>query len=120
MSFAIDLRRSVSDEESIILFDPVFGSLEFEVEGETTEFNIGVRKIFDEFSIIRPFLGGGLSFIDGEFSASVPGFGSISESGNGTGIWFSGGVYFTFAGHLNLGLELGFSTAEIEIVDEDV
>lgn len=85
-----------------------------EFESETSELNIGVRKIWEEFPHVRPFIGGGLSFIRGEFS----GFG-VSDSDSGTGIWFGGGVYWTLVEHFNIGLDLKYSTAEVTLFGVD-
>ena len=70
VNIAIDVLAS-SDDQSII--DPFFGQVD--LEGKTTEFNIGIRKIWDESSV-RPFIGGGLSYIRAEAKVTIPGFGS--------------------------------------------
>ena len=114
VNIAIDVLAS-SDDQSII--DPFFGQVD--LEGKTTEFNIGIRKIWDESSV-RPFIGGGLSYIRAEAKVTIPGIGSNSESDTGVGIWLGGGVYFTLGEHFNLGVELKYSDANVTIADVDV
>ena len=114
VNIAIDVLVS-SDDQSII--EPFFGQVD--VEGKTTEFNIGIRKIWDEFSSVRPFIGGGLSFIRAEFEGTIPGLGSASDSDTGVGIWLGGGVYFTLGEHFNLGVELKYSDADVTLFDVD-
>jgi opacity protein-like surface antigen len=85
-----------------------------EFESETSELNLGVRKIWDQFPHVRPFIGGGISFIRGEFSA--PG---VSDDDSAVGIWFGGGVYWTLVEHFNIGLEAKYSTAEVTLFGVD-
>jgi hypothetical protein len=90
VNIAIDYNYAQSDDESFV--DPVLGSGKF--QSTTTELNVGVRKIWDQYSTVRPFIGGGLSFESAK--GEVTAFGqSASDSDTGTGIWFGGGVYWT-------------------------
>ncbi len=84
------------------------------IESKTTELNVGVLKIWDRSPHIRPFVGGGLSFIDGEFSL----FG-LSDSDSSAGVWFGTGVYWTLGKHFNLGIELKFSSADVKLFGVD-
>jgi opacity protein-like surface antigen len=118
VNIAIDILRS-SDDDKVYEYDPFLGSFSADVKGTTTEFNIGIRKIWEEFPSIRPFIGGGLSYIRAEVEASIPGIGSNSESGTGVGLWLGGGVYFTLGGHFNLGLEVRYSDADVTIAGVD-
>ena len=114
VNIAIDVLVS-SDDQSII--DPFFGQVD--LEGKTKEFNIGIRKIWDEHSSVRPFIGGGLSYIRAEAEVTIPSLGSASESDTGIGIWLGGGVYFTLGEHFNLGVELKYSDADVTLFDVD-
>lgn len=82
------------------------------LEGKTTEFAFGVRKIFDTSSNIRPFIGGGLANISAEMSAQLGGV-SVSDDDSTMGFWLCGGIYWTFAESFNLGLHLRYSDAEV-------
>lgn len=119
VSIAIDFLASESDEERGLFYDPSFGIFEAAFQGRTSELNLGVRKIWDHFPHVRPFIGGGLSFIRAEGEVSAFGD-SVSDDDAGTGLWIGGGVYWTLADHFNIGLELMASSAEVTIFDTDV
>ena len=88
-----------------------------DLEGSTTEFDVGVRKIWEVAgSSLRPYIGGGLAFINAEFKATnFP----VSDSDSGTGIWLNGGVYWTLGQHFNLGLDLRYSQADVTLFGEE-
>jgi opacity protein-like surface antigen len=115
ISIAIDLLGASGEGNA---FDPLLGNVKF--KSKTSEFNLGVRKIWELPSPVRPFIGGGLSFMRAEGEVEIPGMGSASESGTGTGIWLGGGVYFTLGEHFNLGFELKYSDASVTIAGVDV
>ena len=109
ISMAIDILGSY-DEETI---------LGIETEASTTEIDVGVRKIWEvQGSSIRPFIGGGIAFINGEIKATNVLTASVDDSG--TGIWLNGGVYWTLGQHFNLGLQARYSRAEITLLGIDV
>jgi hypothetical protein len=114
VSMAIDLLNSSSEDTDI---DP-FTGIAFDFEAETTELNVGVRKIWDQSTYIRPYLGGGLAVIKAEVKASAFGA-SFSDDDNSLGIWLNGGVYWTLARVFNLGLDLRYSKAEVTIAGVD-
>lgn len=107
VNIAIDI-SGASGEGSIGIFD---------YESRTSELNIGVRKIWDKSPQVRPFIGGGISFISGEFEWSSLG---TSEDDSAMGFWVGGGVYWALTEHFNLGLELKVSSAEITLAGLDV
>lgn len=89
------------------------------VEGITTEFDVGVRKIWGvEGSSIRPYIGGGIAFATADFRITS-GF-PVSDDDNGTGIWLNGGIYWTLGQHFNLGLDLRYSQADVTLFGVDV
>ena len=109
VSIAIDLLGSI-DKVTVSGVD---------IEGSTSEFDIGVRKIWEVAnSSIRPYIGGGLAFINAEIKAT--GFNTVSQDDNGTGIWLNGGVYWTLGQHFNLGLDLRYSQADVTVFGVDV
>jgi hypothetical protein len=101
ISIAIDV-MGASGEENV--FDPDFGTTD-KFESRTSEFNIGVRKIWDELAPVRPFIGGGLSFMRAEAELTIPGMGSFSDSGTGAGIWL-GGRLLPWATLIRLGIKI--------------
>lgn len=90
----------------------VFG---IDFESDTSELNIGIKGIWGGYSNTRPFVGGGLSFLNAEFGDAV-----IKEEDDAVGIWISGGVYWILGEHFNLGIEGKFSTAEVELFGVEV
>lgn len=105
VSIAIDYLRSSGDG--------TFAGVEF--EGETSELNIGIRKILEQSPQVRPFIGGGISFIRGEFSGL-----GISDDDTGVGGWLGGGIYWTLAEQFNIGLQLKYSFADVTLFGVDV
>lgn len=109
VSIAIDLLASL-DEVTI-------GGVN--VEASTTEFDVGVRKIWEVAgSSIRPYIGGGIAFVGAEIKETS--FTNISVDDNGTGIWLNGGIYWTLGKNFNLGLDLRYSQANVTFIGEDV
>lgn len=95
--------------------------LDFTTEGSTTEFDIGVRKIWDaENGAIRTYIGGGLAFISAEITSGGFFNNSVSQDDSGTGIWFGGGINWTLGQHYNLGIDLRYSQADVTLFDENV
>ena len=87
-------------------------------EGTTSEFDVGVRKIWGtEGSTIRPYIGGGLAFIGAEFKGTA--FTTVSDDDNATGIWLNGGVYWTLNQSFNIGLDLRYSQADVTLFGVD-
>jgi opacity protein-like surface antigen len=129
ISIAIDYRFSKADDSGSGSFvDPFAGNVTAseDVKGETSELNLGVRKIFDLPSPIRPFIGGGISFVTAKQSVDQSGsssvFGSFSDSfsdsDSAVGGWIDGGVYATLAEHFNIGVELAYTQATVTLFDE--
>jgi len=110
VNLAIDVLYSWDDAT---LYDPWLGSIE--VEARTLEINPGVRKIWELPSNIHPFIGGGPAFIwvDGEGSSQGV---TLSDDDWGFGVWLCGGAYVTLMEMLNLGLQVRYSWAEIELL----
>ncbi|VAW50117.1 hypothetical protein MNBD_GAMMA06-1839 [hydrothermal vent metagenome] len=112
VSIAIDLLGS-SDETTFN--EPGFGNIS--IEAQTSELNLGVRKIWNTpNSSIRPYIGGGLALINAEIGAT--GFIPVSDNDNGTGFWFGGGIYWTLNQSFNIGLDLRYSQADVTLFDE--
>jgi len=85
-----------------------------EVEGTTSELNVGVRKIWEDTgSTIRPYIGGGLAVINAELKTN--GFPYISDDDSGAGIWLNAGVYWILGQNFNLGLDLRYSQADVTL-----
>lgn len=112
ISIAIDNIGSAAEEDE--------GSNE--INGSTSELDIGIRKIWEPAGRkIRPFVGGGLALISAELSSKDTNtFVKIEDDDVGAGLWFESGVYWTVTPHFNIGLDLRVSVAEVELFNEDV
>ncbi|MDY6845244.1 MAG: hypothetical protein SVW57_14290, partial [Thermodesulfobacteriota bacterium] len=75
-----------------------------------TETYIGVKKIFDRFPCLRPFVGGGLYLVNMYIDISYD-----DELKNGIGGWVGVGVYVALSKHLDVGLEGRWSYAKIDV-----
>lgn len=89
------------------------------LESRTSELNIGVRKIWDHFPHVRPFIGGGLSFMRAEAKGSALGI-TVSDKDTGTGLWLGGGVYWTLGESFNIGFEFKSSSGEVTLFNTNV
>ncbi|UCD85691.1 MAG: hypothetical protein JSU92_05725 [Deltaproteobacteria bacterium] len=104
ISIRIDFRpRSWPVNIAIDLLGVGVGDSGTETEIKTYELNAGIRKIWERFVYTRPFIGGGLSYIRREFGTEAFGNEYLDQ---GTGLWFEGGVYWTLAGHFNIGMKM--------------
>lgn len=116
VSIAIGYLLSSDDSFGLYYF-PGIGTIT-NVQGETTELSIGVRKIWDHSPVVRPFIGGGIGLISAELEA-WPFANTVSDDDDAIGIWIGGGVYWTLAGHFNLGFNLRWSKAEVTLFGVD-
>jgi hypothetical protein len=88
------------------------------VKGSTGELRLGVRKIFEPDSVIRPFIGGGLAYVSAKSEGEFEGL-SVSDDDAAMGLFLDGGVYFTLNRCFNLGVEVGYSAAQVSFMGED-
>jgi opacity protein-like surface antigen len=100
---ALDLRFAASDEEDV---------LGLEVVSSTWEINVGVRKVFDTGSFVKPFLGGGLAFGGAALDIEID-----DDRDAGIGIWADGGIDFSLGGPVSLGFEIAYSSIRVDIAD---
>jgi opacity protein-like surface antigen len=68
-------------------------------------------------SPIRPYIGGGLAFVNAEQKATT--FSYIPDDDNGTGFWLNGGVCWTLGQSFNLGLDLRYTQADVTLFNVD-
>lgn len=74
------------------------------VNGNTTEINLGVRKIF-HLENLHPYVGGGLAYILAEAKG-----GGFSESTAAPGFWANAGLYYDIS-KIGLGVSVRYSAA---------
>ena len=82
-------------------------------EGSTREIDIGVRKIWDR-GVTRPFIGGGLGRIEGEFQVR-----STTVEDDTIGFWLDAGVFWRIGESFNIGFEGRLSRGEVRIGPDD-
>jgi len=85
-----------------------------DAEGTTTELRAGIRKIWEPTATMRPYISGGLALIGAEIKLS-DGDDEVSADDEAVGGYVSGGIYWTMAKHLNLGFEVGYSKATVDL-----
>ncbi len=89
-----------------------------DAEGSTTELRVGLKKIWEPTPTMRPYIGGGLALIGAGIKLSDE-YDEVSADDNGVGGYINGGIYLAVAGHLNLGFEVGYSKATVELAGYD-
>ena len=78
----------------------------FDVKGSTTELYGGASKTFGESGqTVRPFIGGGLTFINAEFEASALGL-TASDDDNSIAPYIHGGLSFAISDSASFGIDL--------------
>ena len=80
------------------------------VEGSTSEFDLGVRWYSNAVNNVRFYAGGGLARIAGEFEAY-----NMTDSDEAFGLWIDTGIVLTLKTHFNLGVDLRYSKAQIDL-----
>lgn len=113
VALALDLLGSAAEEEN-------YANSGFDLKASTSEFDFGVRKFFGDETDVAGFIGGGLGFIGAEAEVTFGGA-SASEDDSALGFWIDGGVQGRFFEAMNLGIDLRYSQAEVNIggVDAD-
>ncbi len=122
---AVDLLFATGDESQ---FQGGAGfSADFDIELDVVELAVGVRKIWGE-KATRPFIGGGLGFVkaDATFDVTIQGLpgGDLSfdenEEDDELGLWAQGGVFWRIGSRFELGGQIRYNTAEVEVADEEI
>jgi hypothetical protein len=83
------------------------------VKGSSTEFAIGVRKIWGH-GVTRPHLGAGAEVLSVREYLDGPS-GPLKHEDVGYGVWVDTGVSWRLAGHLNLGIEARYSWVDANL-----
>ncbi|MEK7309829.1 MAG: hypothetical protein AAB038_03345 [Planctomycetota bacterium] len=109
VNMAIEFFSSTGENSA---WDPSLGLVDY--TGATTEFNVGIKKIWEDSGNMRPFIGVGISSVTATF-AGAGSFGTISDSSGAVGTWLSGGVFWTFNKSFNMGFEFKASTATVTL-----
>jgi opacity protein-like surface antigen len=110
VSLAVDVLYSFGDEEQ-------FG---IKVENSMLELDVGAKLIFENPSMINPFVAGGIAFVRAEAEGDFWDAFDLEDDTTGTGIWLSGGAYVTINNNLNLGLNARWTEVESDWHNIDV
>lgn len=105
---AVDVLAS-ADETT--LYDPFAGNVTF--TGSTFEVDAGVRKIWKRGRVL-PYIGGGVGVI-GAATKVDNGFVSVEASDAALGFWAGTGLFFRLGRHFNLGLDVRYSNASVDL-----
>lgn len=106
-----------SSNDGTLTTFPILGDVD--VEGTVREWSLGAHKVWTLRNPARPFLGGGLTFVETEAEVdSVLGDSDDQDSSNG--VYLEGGVFFRLAEVLNLGLHARLTEGtDITLFDGD-
>jgi len=113
VNLAVDMLAS-SGDETLWAYVPGYGYAPYKEEVDTSEVNLGLRKSWELASNMHPYVGGGLAFIHLDAKGTVLGFGTVTDEGDGTGVWLNGGIYWTVQS-LNLGFDVRYSEATVNM-----
>jgi hypothetical protein len=80
-----------------------FGPLSVDEEVTFTELSFGVRKPWAVAGNARPFVGGGLTRMEGELELDVSGVGSLDEDDDAIAVFLEGGLSWRLGPAFNLG-----------------
>ena len=86
-------------------------------KSETTEWNLGVRRVWRQEKKFRPYAGGGIAFIDGEIKVPAQ---SISASDSTTGYWLDAGFRQPLKNKIDWGFDLRYSAGKINLGNGEV
>jgi opacity protein-like surface antigen len=87
--------------------------------GHTTEYQLGIRKIFmNQHSKIQPYIGGGISFMYAELEFEENNI-TTTQDDRDAGGWFGAGMYYEINPKFVLGLDVRYSHGEVILFDKE-
>jgi opacity protein-like surface antigen len=84
------------------------------VSAEISELHLGVRKVWDRDLFFRPFAVGGIALVTAELQKL-----GVEEEGDGVGFWVNAGINLALTAHFNLGAEVRYSRAKVDLAGKD-
>lgn len=85
----------------------------------TAEAQLGLRRYFELQHPIQPYLGGGVNLAYAT-QTNNDGTGATEEEDMDTGVWLNGGVDVLITDQITLGVDLRYSTANVELYNQAV
>ena len=87
--------------------------------GHTTEYHLGIRKIFlSTNSTLQPYLGGGVSFMYAELESQQNNTTTTQDDGD-VGAWLGVGMYLEVTPAFVLGLDVRYSRGKVTLFDKE-
>ena len=87
--------------------------------GHSTEFHLGVRKIFmNPHSKVLPYIGGGVSFISAEMELQVINS-TTTQDDSDVGVWVGAGMYYEINPEFVLGFDARYSQGEVTLFNKE-
>ena len=90
---------------------------EVTAESETTEWDLGVRRVWRQDKAFRPYAGGGIAFIHGKIRVVSQ---SVSANDSTTGYWLDVGFRRPLKPRIDWGLDLRYSEGTINFGNGEI
>lgn len=92
-------------------------SFNVDVDGSTLAIDGGVRWYFVKNRSWEPYVGGGVSYISGEVKTSGDN-NDVEFDDSTVGYWVNGGIKWVIGEHFNLGGDVRWEKAELDVEDD--
>ena len=87
--------------------------------GHTTEYQLGIRKIFmDQNSKFQPYIGGGVSFMSAELEYQDSN-NIMTQDDRAVGVWLGTGMYYEINPSFVLGLDVRYSYGNVTLFNKE-
>lgn len=111
VNIAIDMVGCTKEEDSLV---PGTGRV-IRQSADISELDLGVRKFLDQGPFFHPFVGGGIALAAAERQIL-----GTEYDGDGVGLWLDAGISLAVTSHFNVGVELRYSWAEVDLGPERI
>ena len=111
VNIAVDMVGCTKEEDSLV---PGTGRV-IRQSADISELDLGVRKFWDQGPLFHPFVGGGVALATAERQSL-----GIEYDGDGVGLWLDAGISLAVTAHFNIGAELRYSWAEVDLGPERI
>lgn len=109
----------VSIAADLIFAGDVHKNGESEDTGGTMEVHLGARKVFSlDNSSFSPYVGGGVAIVTASLEHESAGV-TLDDDETSLGVWIGAGAYYAVTPRFNVGLDVRYSKAEVNLFDID-
>jgi opacity protein-like surface antigen len=108
IDIAVDVLVSAQEKDT---YDSTIGS--YTLTGTTYEIDFGVRKVWGK-KATRPYVAAGIGLI-GAGAEIDTGFIDVDADDTAFGYWLDAGVFWRLGSHFNIGLDLRYSDASVDL-----